>query len=304
MIRNCWICNLESQCLNSDEIFHFDCGRCGKYKITRELEEDKKIIESREIANLSGWISENKDFCINESSFKILKNIKTPSVNERIEKLLFWLDNQTKNLGQTIQVNLFYNRLWSICWVVDQRELQYLIQSLVDRKLIDDKGTLGGAQCNIRILPNGFSYLDEINKKVQSNIGFCAMAFDHDLLDLWSEAISPAITSSGYTPVRIDSEQYNTGIADQIKAKIRQSKFVVADLTLHKNGVYYEAGFAEGLGREVILTCREDGFDKKHFDVQHINIIKWLPNQYQDLKEKLNWRIEGTLGRGTNTKSG
>ena len=37
---------------------------------------------------------------------------------------------------------------------------------------------------------------------------------------------------------------------DRIIAQIRASKFVVADFTRNRGGVYYEAGFALGLGSQ------------------------------------------------------
>ena len=43
--------------------------------------------------------------------------------------------------------------------------------------------------------------------------------------------------------------------------QIRKSKFLIADFTGQRGGVYYEAGFAYGLGLPVIWTCRKDWFD-------------------------------------------
>jgi hypothetical protein len=44
-------------------------------------------------------------------------------------------------------------------------------------------------------------------------------------------------------------------------AEIRRSRFVVADYTGQRNGVYFEAGFGLGLGLVVIPTCRADEVD-------------------------------------------
>ena len=213
-------------------------------------------------------------------------------------RFLRWINSQTQYLGQQIKVPIFFKKSWSVCWAMSEKEVTYLITYLLQRKFIESVGASGTADYTLTILPAGFSYLDEIDKNVQSNVGFCAMSFSSDLLAAWENAIYPAINDSGYNPVRIDSEAYNTGVVDQIKAKIRLSKFIVADLTLHRQGVYYEAGFAEGLGRPVIFTCREDDFKNVHFDVQHINTILWNINDYENFKKTLRWRIESTLGRG------
>jgi nucleoside 2-deoxyribosyltransferase len=83
---------------------------------------------------------------------------------------------------------------------------------------------------------------------------------------------------------------------DEIKAEIRQSRFVIADVTHHRNGVYFEAGFADGLGVPVIWACDEKDADNTHFDAKHLNQIRWT--SHDDLRERLKNRIIGTIGRG------
>ncbi|MBI4800932.1 MAG: hypothetical protein HY796_00225 [Elusimicrobia bacterium] len=69
---------------------------------------------------------------------------------------------------------------------------------------------------------------------------------------------------------------------------------MIADFTGQRGGVYFEAGFAEGLGRQVIRSCREDEKTELHFDVNHYNFIFW--NSLEDLREKLKNRIAATVG--------
>lgn len=76
-------------------------------------------------------------------------------------------------------------------------------------------------------------------------------------------------------------------------------------MTGYRGGVYYEAGYAKGLGKEVIITCRRDwyegekagagnsGKEKIHFDINHINIIQW--STPEELKERLIKRIKATI---------
>jgi len=47
------------------------------------------------------------------------------------------------------------------------------------------------------------------------------------------------------------------------------------DLTDHRNGLYYEDGYAQGLGKEVVLTCNEKHFENRHFDVAQISTVVW-----------------------------
>ena len=57
---------------------------------------------------------------------------------------------------------------------------------------------------------------------------------------------------------------------------------MIADLTHDNNGAYWEARFAEGLGRPVIYTCRKQKWDatKSHFDTSHLNTIIWDPEKF------------------------
>jgi hypothetical protein len=85
-------------------------------------------------------------------------------------------------------------------------------------------------------------------------------------------------------------------ICDEIIAEIRRSRFVVADYTGHRGGVYYEAGFAAGRGLPVILTCRNSDMDKLHFDIRQYNCIDW--HSPEELAKRLQVRIEALLGDG------
>jgi nucleoside 2-deoxyribosyltransferase len=57
---------------------------------------------------------------------------------------------------------------------------------------------------------------------------------------------------------QIDNVEHVNDINDEIIGQIRRSRFVVCDLTGYRGGVYFEAGFAYGLGLDVIYTCRKD----------------------------------------------
>lgn len=106
--------------------------------------------------------------------------------------------------------------------------------------------------------------------------------------------ISAAITDCGFpAPIRIDRKEHNNQITDEIVAAIRDAEFIVADFSGHRGGVYYEAGFARGLGRPVIHCCRDLDFDERHFDTKLINHIKW--SSPADLREKLTNRIKATI---------
>jgi hypothetical protein len=92
-------------------------------------------------------------------------------------------------------------------------------------------------------------------------------------------------------------------IDDQLRVAQQTSRFVIADLTHANNGAYWEAGFAEGLGRPVIYTCRQTEWDeldergrrKVHFDASHLVTIIWDPTHLDDASTRLTATIRATL---------
>jgi hypothetical protein len=123
---------------------------------------------------------------------------------------------------------------------------------------------------------------------------FVAMSFADELDEAYFSGIRAAIEQDcGCSAVRLKEVQHNGDICDRILSEIRQAQFVVADFTEHKNGVYYEAGFARALGRDVINCCRADDFDDLHFDTNHLNHIRWATPV--ELRQKLADRIRATI---------
>jgi len=130
----------------------------------------------------------------------------------------------------------------------------------------------------------------------ESETAFVAMWFGGDMPVIYSDAIAPAIRRCGYRPKRVDLEEHNDDVVDRMLAMIRESRFVVADFSEHRNGVYFEAGFAAGLGIPVVWTCKKGQMGKAHFDTNHFSHVIW--NDGPELADRLESRIIATIGRG------
>ena len=162
----------------------------------------------------------------------------------------------------------------------------------------------------IKIEPKGWEYIEEISRrKSNSDEAFVAMWFDPSLNDVFNTQIEAALNKCGYkSPFRIDHVEHSDKIDDAIIAKMNKSIFVIVDLTCEifnhpsptenktkiveaRGGVYFEAGYAMGLGIPVIWTCRRDCVSHIHFDLRQYNQIVWYPKDGNYLVDGQNGQI-------------
>ena len=282
-----------------------NCPRCGIYSISGTAEAVWKASNPslRQIANASGWIREHQNIDINNGQIDFLLSVQAPSVHERAAKVLTEISKLNSDLSYKFNLNIQDAKFWlGISYSDNGEELYYLFRTF----LFDEVGyirfseAMGGHFINIQITPRGYEFLENLkHKNTNSQIGFCAMWFDERLLPLWSDGIFKAIELAGYEPKRIDTHQHNNRIDDEIIAMIRRSKFVVADFVGNRAGVYFEAGYALGLGLPVIWTCSKDKLHRIHFDNRQYNFVTWEWGKLDEFKTNLQNRIEATLGRGT-----
>jgi hypothetical protein len=103
-------------------------------------------------------------------------------------------------------------------------------------------------------------------------------------------AMEGVIARAGGVAIRIDKEHALEDLVGRIKKEIRGAQFLVADLTDERPSCYFEAGYAEALGKPVIYMASKQSVSKPgvktniHFDI-HMN-MNYFSN-HSELKEKL-----------------
>ncbi len=276
------------------DVYSVHCPFCGSYEISRTAMETLKnvMLLPRQKANISGWLRENPQFEISSSNIESLKRLNTPSFHERADKLLIFLESQTEFAGEYIKRT---DDWISCCWSINREELLETLSFLAETKRISQYNSL--SEADVKIVANGWEYLEKIKTvNVKSDQCFVAMWFSKELDRIYNEVISAGILEAGYKPHRVDQREHNEKIDDEIIAQIRRSRFLLADFTGNRGGVYYEAGFAKGLNLEVIWSCREDDVKNLHFDIRQYNCIVWSENNLEDFKYKIKNRIGATVG--------
>ncbi len=316
------------------------CKRCGLVRLTKEaasdFEEadftsDDKMVISITLRNrweLEGRpeTTENKlmigDLNLIVSQFRNLDPI------EKMDHALLILEKKTKYVGDQITVNSIDD--YPLFYCISPLEVVGTLKLLFDNGFIFARDGVNPTN-DISITAKGYQKLREIKKPNRdSKVCFVAMWFTDELNDVFEKAIKPAIEflEAGeliprYQALKIDNVEHVNDINDEIIAQIRRSRFMVCDLTGYRGGVYFEAGFAYGLGLEVIYTCRKDWtkeekltdksgnvidvlLDSKgneiavrkegvHFDLAHRNRIEWDPDNFTDFRTKLENRIKAVI---------
>ena len=95
---------------------------------------------------------------------------------------------------------------------------------------------------------------------------FVVMQFSNDFNELYDEVIKPTVESFQMKCVRADDFFTSGLILQDITQSILESQLIIADITPDNPNVFYEVGFAHGMGKHVILLS-EKSREKLPFDV-------------------------------------
>jgi len=275
-----------------------NCPNCGKYEITWEANEDLPYEFERRLKGkkhlVSGFIRE-----MNELGLK-LDLITTGNIEQfynnsfipnnpigKADKVIRYLYRRTSYFGEENELDI---NNCAISYAVKPEEFYSIIRLLEQRDYIDIETLDAGYY----LKANGYERVQELESKNEySKQAFVAMWFNPELDIVFSDFISKAIEETGFKPLRIDGKEHVNKICDEIIAEIKKSRFIIADFTGQRGGVYYEAGFAHGLGIPVIWTCRKDAASDLHFDIRQYNCIIWETGE--ELYQRLKSRIEAVI---------
>ena len=234
--------------------------------------------------------------------------------DERARRLLRYFVRESGMVGTERTLAIARNNpdaggafAWSESTSVE--EVDFLYQYLVEKRWLieinrdhDQINGVFGPIYRYDITVEGYSQVAELSLNQDSSQCFVAMWFGNEVDDLYDIGIEPGIVSAGYDPIRIDRKEDVLKIDDAIIAEIRRSRFLLADFTHGCNGarggVYYEAGFAHGLGLPVVFTCRADMVEEIHFDTRQYFHVLWERGNYEAFRESLRDRIIAMLGEG------
>ena len=302
--ESCPLCDLEPQQVATSDFGkrkHLRCQRCGELRITTTAADRAK--RRGDAARLSAWLRSRSDLGVetpeitSQNLDEIVSNLPQHSINDKQALLLEAISRRSKYPGYSVAIDSAID--YPVAWCENPEELGFHVDTLLERKLLmDGQGTYtpsGPGPSEYIITADGWKHLDEQSRpRVVSDQAFVAMSFDSSLLEAWENGIRLAAKRAGYKPFRTDAQPSIDRIDVRIMTEIRRSKIVIADVTLQRPGVYFEAGYAIGLGIPVFWCVRQDDLDKVHFDTRQYNHIVW--ETPADLEKKLHDFIFAVAG--------
>ena len=230
-----------------------------------------------------------------------ISNGTLPSPAMQAENLIRFIGDEVSRSGENITTLPQH-----ICAIIGSFRYQSsldLAKELWERRLlrIDPRGEATGSIEDITLALDGWERYEAGKRgEFEGNYGFIAMKFGEPDLDIFvRDVVKPAVKEKiGYDLVDM-RDVPRAGIIDSImRIQIRDSAFVIADLTHDNQGAYWEAGYAEGLGKPVIYICEKAKFERdgSHFDTNHCTTIPWSKDDPEGFSRELVATLRRSLG--------
>jgi hypothetical protein len=309
----CPVCSIELKKAPTAEfdrdVTTYSCHRCGDFTLSRQL-----------IVNMPGILQDDKNADVKISlALRMMQRINekvelsTSSIDSILEKplprpqeqadlLIRWLAEHTDNPGDQISFNPIKNYL-SIIGAKTGNGLELVLSHLIKIGLVNGKPMISAGRCygfdQVALSFDGWNYYETLLKgSATYRKAFMAMQFgDADLNAVLETVFKPSAKLAGFDLFKLDDKPRGGLIDDRLRVEIQSSDFLIADLTHENNGAYWEAGYAEGLGKPVIYTCEQGKFNsqKTHFDTNHHLTVIWDKNAPEQAGELLKATIRATL---------
>ncbi|WMT71362.1 hypothetical protein [Bradyrhizobium sp. Ash2021] len=308
----CIVCGAPNATMRGSGNLETKCGRCGTFTLTAtamttlpgmlgtDIIRRSKMSHALRRAQASPGFGDTQIRDADLASYWSLERLPDPV--EAAQNLVLWLGEQQNFLHQyatpdremlAAQIGLPIDpnggAASAFGWLFSMFEKRGWFRTA--------QGTAN--QLQIQLTPEGWEQYAALSRKREdSRNAFMAMKFGDADLDLMVEDyFKPAVSRTGFTLKKLSDEQPAGLIDNQIRAALLASRFVIADLSHANLGAYWEAGYAEGLGRPVIYTCERSAWDKNktHFDTSHMVTVIWEKAKATEAGKLLTSTIRATL---------
>ena len=287
------------------------CPNCESHRLTcsAAAELEKRPLDAGYRARLAHAVFKCKPDAVISSGdiAQLVEATKLPAAAECIDNLLLLMariahPGEARKLA-AIEVQAAIGAVSSdaALWVLQEAIRAGLVMvGTFDHETTED----AELRRSFRMTASGWARNDALMRAGNgSRHAFMAMDFKQaDIQTLFAQHLVPAVTRTDFELRTTQHAAKTAGLIDsRMRVELHTSRFVVCDLTHNNRGAYWEAGFAEGIGRPVFYLCREDVHASKdpeikpHFDIAHQAIVKWNPADPGPAVEELVAMIRATL---------
>lgn len=305
--KRCPICDEPTESFQEihDFVFAIQCVRCGRFEMPRETIDDlpgylakfDKEIWTAKISHALRRMQENGHLPrVTLENLKCLnKEREFPSPPEQGDNLISCVGDDL--LHQPGEYSRWQgNKQLELVARIGARKVDdvwYVTQQLESHGLIETASAMSNLR--VRLTFNGWQHYEKLKREVvESRTAFMAMPFGEERLRrIYRECFRPAVKTTGFVLRRLDEDAPAGSIINRLRVEIRRARFLLAELSTNNAGTYWEAGFAEGLGRPVIYTCEEGR--GTHFDTRQLLTVFWSEGDLESAAQQLKDTIRATL---------
>lgn len=283
----------------------------GAYRITRQARASMRRLGDHEKGRLTTWLIDQRTKGFMEPIvtdeivvyFESKAEVTDLSMTERAERLLYFVGTLTERAGSSVSIAQHFHAALAWSESLEWKEVVFLLQHLEKKDWISNISVSGDYVIYVVAMTvEGFAQIENHSSNPESGQAFVAMWFADETDKAYKNGIEPAIRAAGYNPFRIDKVPTLEKIDNKIIDEIGRSQFLISDMTHGVEGprgsVYFEAGYAHGIGIPVIYTCRHDMFGKLPFDTRQYPHFAWKDGDLESFSKELKSRIELLIGRG------
>lgn len=265
----------------------YDCPRCGTFMLSGSLVASLPHLLASNLdggAKLSHAIRKagtaGRPILLATYTAEAIMKKPLPRPREQADLLVRWLAENLPGPGEMVWVK--FDSLGSVIGAKSKAGFKLVVDHLLLTGLITGHQSNeigGGGRANVTLSFAGWEYYENLRSgSAVYRKGFMAMKFGDPVLNgVLENVFKPYAKRAGFDLTKLDDTPKAGLIDDRLRVEIQSADFLIADLTHDNLGAYWEAGYAEGLGKPVIYTCEKTKFSssKTHFDTNYHLTIVW-----------------------------
>ena len=284
-----------------------DCPHCGEFALSGALEASLPNLRSRSTESspkisraLRRAAGANERPLFTTYTVDAVLQQPLPRPREQADLLVRWIAENVAGPGETLWIT--HATHGAIVGARSPAGFELVLDHLFETGLLtgnQSKSLGGGDSAHATLSFAGWEQYENLRRG--SSVyrkAFMAMKFCDPVLDNVLETVfKPSAHRAGFDLFKLTDRPKAGLIDNRMRAEIQACDFVVADLSHDNLGAYWEAGYAEGLGKPVIYTCEKSKFEaaKTHFDTNHHLTILWDQAVPNDCAQEFVATIRATL---------